>query len=120
LSPKRVLLVVHAVRGAATEALLVHAVNAVHYAGLAHVQNHLASAEARLERDVRCAVVVVGGKVHAVLRSFFGVVRAESEKLAARDARVAVGVDHAAHAAVIAVAAGIGVRAACGENAGTG
>lgn len=94
------LLIVHAVRCAASEALHLHATDAADSGRLAHIRDHLASAEARLERDVRSAVVVARSEAHAVLRTLFGVVRAEAEHLAALDGCFSVAVDHATHAAI--------------------
>jgi len=92
---------IHATVGAVPEAGLGHAAHAADGARLAHARNHLASGEARLERNRRGSVVAVGVEADAILRAFFGVVRSKAEKLGvAGDGGVAVGVDHAAHAAV--------------------
>ena len=92
---------VNATVGAVAEAGLGHAAHAADGARLAHARNHLASGEARLERDGRGSVVAIGVEAYAVLCAFFGVVHAETEELGvAGDARGSVGVDHAAHAAV--------------------
>ncbi len=92
---------INATVGAVPEAGLGHAAHVADGARLAHARNHLASGEARLERNRRGSVVAVGVEADAILRAFFGVVRSKAEKLGvAGDGGVAVGVDHAAHAAV--------------------
>ena len=95
------LLRINAAIGAVPEAGLGHAAHAVHDARLAYARDHLASREAWLECDIRSSVVAVGVEANAVLRTFFGIVRPESEKLCiARNGGCSVGIDHAAHATV--------------------
>ncbi len=95
------LLRINAAIGAVPEAGLGHAAHAVYDARLAYARDHLASREAWLECDIRSSVVAVGVETDTVLRTFFGIVRPESEKLCiARNGGCSVGIDHAAHAAV--------------------
>jgi len=95
------LLRVNASVGAVSEAGLCHAAYAAYNAWLTYARDHLATRETRLECDIRCAIVAVGIEVDAVLRAFFGIVCAETEKLCvAGDGGCSIGIDHAAHTAI--------------------
>ena len=94
------LLRINAAIGAVSEAGLGHTAHAAYDARLTYARDHLASREAWLERDIRCAIIAIGVEINAVLCTFFGIVCAESEQLAACNRCRSVRIDHAAHTAV--------------------